>query len=221
MSPAPVKGRIAGVALLGVAVIALVIGIVMTTTGEPAQRTAEQGPPGGSSGASASDSAPPATTTRASSSAAPTSAAGTAGASGSPAQPSAGGSPASGETTTVVPPPPTDDGNAGVHQAALPAGVRNVQVRVYNNSTIKGLAAQAAEDFRRAGYRVVEVGNYAGGIIPVTTAYYRPRTGEKAAAQLLGDQFDMAVKPRFPGIQQASPGVIVIVTQNYHRSPMK
>ena len=91
-------------------------------------------------------------------------------------------------------------------------------VRVYNNSTITGLAARAADDFRNAGWTVEEVGNYPSGIIPTSTVYYRPGTGEQAAAQRIGTEFGLRAEPRFAGLDDASPGLIVIVTNDYQRA---
>lgn len=88
-------------------------------------------------------------------------------------------------------------------------------VRVYNNSTIRGLAARAADDLSAAGWTVAEVGNYAQGTIPTTTVYYREGTDEQAAAEAIGAEFGMRVEPRFPGIENADPGLIVIVTNDY------
>jgi LytR cell envelope-related transcriptional attenuator len=93
-------------------------------------------------------------------------------------------------------------------------------LRVYNNSLITGLAAQAADDFRAAGWTVTEIGGFPGSTIPTSTAYYRPGTEEEAAAQEIGRAFNLRVEPRFPAIEQATPGVIVIVTREYH-SPGK
>jgi hypothetical protein len=59
------------------------------------------------------------------------------------------------------------------------------------------------------------VSNYSSGIIPVTTAYFRPGTDEEAAARALGIEFGLRAEPRFEGIQNSAPGVIVIVTNNY------
>jgi LytR cell envelope-related transcriptional attenuator len=92
---------------------------------------------------------------------------------------------------------------------------RRGEVRVYNNSTIRGLAARAARDLTAAGWTVVEVGNYALGTIPVTTVYYQDGTGQQASAQALGAEFKMRVEPRFAGLANAGPGLIVIVTNNY------
>lgn len=93
--------------------------------------------------------------------------------------------------------------------------VERAELRVYNNSTIRGLAARAAEDFRSEGWRVVEVGNYSRGTIPTSTVYYQRETGQRAAAETLGREFGLRVEPRFAGIRDASPGLVVIVTRDY------
>jgi len=111
-------------------------------------------------------------------------------------------------STTVAPPPATTTGT--------PNPMQTVGVRVYNNSLIKDLAANAAQDFRNAGFNVVFVGNYPQGVIPHSTAYYSPAPGEQQIATQLAQQFGMQVQPRFPGIADASPGVIVIVTMDFH-----
>jgi hypothetical protein len=45
--------------------------------------------------------------------------------------------------------------------------------------------------------------------------YYRPGTGEQQAAQAIGNQFSLRVEPRFAGLDEASPGLIVIATNDY------
>jgi LytR cell envelope-related transcriptional attenuator len=90
-------------------------------------------------------------------------------------------------------------------------------VRVYNNSLIKELAAHAAADFRDSGWDVTEVGNYPYGTISTSTVFYRPGTEEQAAAQALANSFGMHAEPRFAGIANADPGLIVIVTKDYQR----
>ncbi|MHC1558752.1 LytR C-terminal domain-containing protein [Actinomycetospora sp. C-140] len=89
------------------------------------------------------------------------------------------------------------------------------QVRVFNNSTIQGLADRAASEMRGQGWNVVEVGNYPNGVIPESTVYYRPGTGEQGAADAIAGEFGLRSMPRFDGIQNASPGVIVIATNNW------
>ena len=95
-------------------------------------------------------------------------------------------------------------------------GVGSVRgnVRVYNNSTIHGLAARAARDLGAAGWTVIEVGNYARGTIPTTTVYYQEGT-DQSVADALGAEFGMRVERRFPGIANAGAGLIVIVTNDY------
>lgn len=94
-----------------------------------------------------------------------------------------------------------------------------IVVRVYNNSTIKNLAHRAAGDFRKVGYDVPEVGNYSAGRIYATTVYFRPGTVEEAQANEVATHFGARVEPRFEGLEQASSGVIVIVTNDYKGEP--
>jgi hypothetical protein len=188
-------GRIAGVALLGLAAVALVIGLITALGGNgdgradggkggepPSSRTTEiTGPP---SSTSRHPTTKPSTT-----------------------KPSTSKPPATTTTTGQVQPPPGGDGNGE------PA--KSVPVRVLNNSTVRGLAKRAADDLKADGWNVVATGNYSGGIISTTTVYYRPGTEEEATARAIAAEFGMRVEPRFEGIKDASPGVIVIVTNDY------
>ncbi|UJW34806.1 LytR C-terminal domain-containing protein [Saccharothrix sp. AJ9571] len=116
------------------------------------------------------------------------------------------------------PVPPAPGGGTPEEQAAA----KWVTVRVYNNSTIHGLAARAGDDFRSQGWVVAETSNYSGGIIPTTTAYFRPGVAdEETAARALGAAFGMRVEPRFEGIAGSSGGVIVIVTNDYGSADTK
>ena len=90
-------------------------------------------------------------------------------------------------------------------------------MRIYNNSTIRDLAVRARDDLTAAGWQVVDIGNYPWGTIPTTTVYYQEGTGQRANAEAIGAKLGMRVLPRFPGIANASPGLIVIVTQDYRR----
>ncbi|MEV4733488.1 LytR C-terminal domain-containing protein [Saccharopolyspora sp. NPDC049426] len=94
-------------------------------------------------------------------------------------------------------------------------GSEQIIVRVYNNSTISGLAHRAAEDLRKAGYDVPEVGNYAKGKIPTTTVFFRPGTGEERQAKELAARIGARAEARFDGIQDATPGLIAIITNDY------
>lgn len=197
-SPSPARpARLAAFVLLGVAVIAVGLGIYTLTSGGSGTSSAAQTPtptsqPGRPPTSHPTTSTRPVPTTT---TPAPTT--------GYP----------SGQTTTVIPPPPLTTGNGpgGAGQPAAP-----VMVRVYNNGTIKGLALCAEQDFQAAGFDVVQVGNYSQGIISTSTVYYSPTApGEQQTAQQLGQQFGMRVDVRFPGIANASPGVIVIITNDF------
>ncbi|MEY7972591.1 LytR C-terminal domain-containing protein [Saccharomonospora xinjiangensis] len=109
---------------------------------------------------------------------------------------------------------PGDSGDSGGAEDR-PISEVSVPVRVYNNSTVKGLAAEATEDLEALGWDVVETGNYSAGVIPASTIYYRPGTDEEATARALAETFGMRVEPRFDGIADASPGLIMIVTSDY------
>ena len=183
--------RLAGLALVAIAVIALVAGLISLFIGDDGDDSAA--PPPTATATPPPDTAPTGATTEP----------------GTPGQPPP---PAPTTTTTAAPPPAT---GAPPPPAPQPPPPTAEPVRVYNNSTIQGLAARAAEDFRRAGWTVVEVSNYPGGILPTSTVYFRPGTSEEAAARTLGNQFDLRIEPRFPGIEQASAGLIVIVTNDY------
>jgi hypothetical protein len=217
-APAPSGGpsplRVGGLALLGVGVVAAIIGLAALATGSGGDDTHTAAPaPTASSTpepAPTGDVAPPAA-------AAPTD--------GSVPIPSFGATPTNGIAAPPTTPPPAavgaGAGAAGAGGAAAAgdggAPVVRAPVRVYNNSTISGLAAVAAEDFRSAGWQVEQVANYPSGRIPTSTVYFRPGTAEQQAAALMGGEFGLRVEQRFDGLDEASPGLIVIVTNDYQR----
>lgn len=197
--------KAAGLALVGVAVIAAVIGGITLASNGGESDIATPGPtPTTSDGAvppqSPAPSSPAPASPPASSSAPPSSA------------PASSAPPAS---QPGQPGQPGQTGQPGQPGDGQQASNKWVTLRVYNNSTIHGLAARAANDFRASGWNVAEVSNYSSGIIPVTTAYFRPGTDEEAAAKALATEFGFRAEPRFEGIQNSNPGVIVIVTNNY------
>lgn len=183
--------RVAGLVLLGVAVGALLVGLI--TLAERPDGDGDAAPATGATTTAGTDTATTPTTAPATTEPSPAT---------TPAPPPA----------TTAPPAPTA---APTTAEQAPPPEPTAPIRVYNNSTIRGLAAQAAEDFRRFGWAVVEVANYPSGIIPTSTVYYRPGTDEEAAARRLAQRFNLRVEPRFDGIAGASPGVIVIVTNDY------
>lgn len=107
----------------------------------------------------------------------------------------------------------SDGSGAGSGGAVAAQDVR-MPLRVYNNSTITGLAARGASDFEANGWTVTTIGGY-NGRIPVSTVYYREGTAEKDAADFLANAFGLRAQPRFEGIQDSSEGVIVILTKDY------
>jgi LytR cell envelope-related transcriptional attenuator len=207
-SPAPSgstsRRRIAGLALVGIGVIAAIIGLGTLTLGG--------GGDGGGTAAPLTESA------------APTAGAEPGAGSLTPAPPTASGPitvPTFPTTTANVaaPPatePPADAGGADQGGGAdAGTGAPKGPIRVYNNSTITGLASNAATDFKSAGWEVGDVANYPFGIISTTTVYYRPGTEEQGIAEELGREFGLRVNPRFEGLKDATPGVIVIVTNDF------
>ncbi|WP_420880576.1 LytR C-terminal domain-containing protein [Rhodococcus sp. (in: high G+C Gram-positive bacteria)] len=134
---------------------------------------------------------------------------------------SAAAAPAAARTTTAAPTttaaePTTATSTAtSTTSSAATTSARvdkSVPVRVFNNSTVSGLAAQTADELTSGGWNVSETGNYSYGQIQTTTVYYGSSASEKAAAQAIAAELGVKAEPRFDGIQSASPGVIVIVT---------
>ncbi|QRP46718.1 LytR C-terminal domain-containing protein [Amycolatopsis sp. FDAARGOS 1241] len=194
--------RAAGVALIGVAVIAAIIGgVTALSGGGPSANNA--GPTSSSGSPSASSPAPGSS----SSATPPSSSAVSSAPSSAPGSPSGQPSTQPGQQSGQ----PGQPGQPGDQQASN----KWVTLRVYNNSLVQHLAEQAANDFRGGGWNVAEVGNYSQGVIPHTTAYFRPGTDEEAAAKQLAAEFGFVAEPRFEGIQNSSPGVIVIITKDY------
>jgi LytR cell envelope-related transcriptional attenuator len=236
-TPAPGGGpsplRLGGLALIGAAVVAAIIGLAsMATPGDPVP-TAAPSPSAPSSepppAAVPPPALPPAEPLPTSDGTVPVPSFGAPAPGETPPGPVPPAEPAPAPGAPAPQPPPGapapepsgGDGNGARSGDARGAsgGTSAVRapLRIYNNSTITGLANRAADDFRRAGWPIDEVGNYPHGIIPTTTVYYRPGTDEEAPARALGERFGMRVNPRFEGLQNATPGIIVIVTNDYGR----
>jgi LytR cell envelope-related transcriptional attenuator len=111
-------------------------------------------------------------------------------------------------TTTAPrrPPPPT----------ATPAPPR-APLTVLNNSTIRGLGDQAAAEAQRRGWRVAQVGNFAGRL-PVTTVYFTPGSAaEERAARQFAEEFPQVeqVLPRYEGLPPTPAGIVLVVTRDW------
>jgi hypothetical protein len=187
--------RTIGLVLLQLAAVALVIGVVAVVTsagtGSPGGRGST--PDGGSAGQGAVDTAQPTTSASPPPLVIPTAAA---------SRPPAAPPPATAAPAPAAPAPGAGQAN----------GQRDV--RVLNNSKIHGLATRAASDLSAAGWHVVEIGNYASGIIPTTTVYYQDGA-QRAGAEAIASEFGMQVQPRFAGLANGAPGLVVIVTNDY------
>lgn len=184
-------GKIAGLVLIGVAAVSTVLGVV-TLVGGNGDSEAGQQPQSSAPAASQPSVAPPSTS---------------------------GSSPARPTTTTTAPPVtttavPTTAPAPGSGQPGTPS-TKDQPVRIYNNSTIADLASRAQNDLKGHGWNVIETGNYSQGIIPTTTVYFVPGTAEEAAARALAAEFGIRSEPRFDGIKDSSPGLILIVTKDY------
>jgi hypothetical protein len=206
-SGSPSRQRVAGLALLGIGVIAGIIGLASLFldgsggNGQAAAPPAATEAPGTPTPEpSPAPSAPPSGQT------VPTDP-------NTVTVPTFGPSPTPGVAAPAPAPPAGDTGTEAGGGGG--AGETRGPIRVYNNSTITGLAANAAADFEAAGWEVSVVANYPFGIISTTTVYYRPGTAEQTTAEELGREFGMRVHERFEGLEDASPGVIVIVTNDY------
>jgi hypothetical protein len=190
--------RIGGFALVGLAIVAALVGLLTLTTG--GDGTTDQAlAPASSTTESAAPVAP----------ADPAAPAAPAPAAPAPAAPA----PAAPPVAPTTAPPSEEPIAPYVPGAGASGSTVKAPLRVYNNSRIKGLADEAAADFRGAGWQVDSVGNYSEGVIPTSTVYYRP--GDEAAAEALANEFGMRANPGFEGLRFGADGLIVIVTREY------
>jgi hypothetical protein len=87
-------------------------------------------------------------------------------------------------------------------------------VRVYNSTTITGLAHHVASEVQARGWDVIDVGNVSGAS-SLSTLYYAP--GLKAAAQHLASEFSgirQVVAAQSAGITFS--GLTLILTADWH-----
>jgi hypothetical protein len=119
-------------------------------------------------------------------------------------------------STSAAPPPtarsssPAPRGSSSVQAA----GTRPPLV-VLNNTTVTGLAEQAAQRFTDGGWTVTSFGNYQNDILS-TCAYYDPSVpGAREAAQALQRQYPTIkrVQPKFAELP-AGP-IVVVLTPDY------
>ena len=118
-------------------------------------------------------------------------------------------------------PSPTASAAATVPTASTappgPSTVPRAPLTVLNNSTIAGLADRAAAAAERRGWRVAQVGNFAGRL-PATTVYYTPgNAAEERAARQLAAEFPQIgqVLSRYAGLPPTPAGIVLVVTRDW------
>lgn len=114
--------------------------------------------------------------------------------------------------TTTAGATTTASGATTTASATTSPGIAAAPVRVFNNSNVSGLAAQTAGLLEDEGFTVSETGNYSDGVIESTSVYYGTGPGERQTAEAVAEALGVTAQPRFAGIGDSPPGVIVIVT---------
>ncbi|MCR8691474.1 LytR C-terminal domain-containing protein [Rhodococcus pyridinivorans] len=115
-------------------------------------------------------------------------------------------------TTAAVSSAPSLPVGSGTAFASDTSAATTAPVRVFNNSEIAGLAAQTATYLEDEGFTITETGNYSEGLLPQTSVFYGTSPGEQQTATAVAESLGVTAQPRFEGIRNAAPGVIVIVT---------
>lgn len=111
--------------------------------------------------------------------------------------------------------PSTPTGSASTDQSPSPTDLKAVPLVVLNNSSVVGLAAQAAHQFENGGWKVTRIDDLQNEILS-PCAYYDPSAeNARAAAKALQRQFPGIdrVKPKFP--QLPSGPIVVVLTADY------
>jgi hypothetical protein len=128
---------------------------------------------------------------------------------------STGPTPSSRATTTPAVSRSTSPSDSAENSSEALAAAQTVPLVVLNNTTISGLAAQAATRFEDGGWTVTSEGNLTNNIIS-TCAYYDPDvTGAEKAAKALQAQYPTIkrVEPKFDELP--SGPVVVVLTPDY------
>ncbi|WP_371053356.1 LytR C-terminal domain-containing protein [Rhodococcus gordoniae] len=120
--------------------------------------------------------------------------------------------PAGASTSAAVSSVPSLPAASGTSLAAGTSPAATAPIRVFNNSEVAGLAAQTAAYLEDEGYTISETGNYSEGLLPQTSVFYGSSPGEQQTATAVAESLGVTAQPRFEGIRDAAPGVIVIVT---------
>jgi hypothetical protein len=101
--------------------------------------------------------------------------------------------------------------------SASSAAGNKLPLVVLNNTTVSGLAQQAAARFEAGGWTVTSYTNYTNNILS-TCAYYDPAVpGAKEAATALQAQFPAIkrIQPQFAELSSYHSPIVVILTPDY------
>jgi LytR cell envelope-related transcriptional attenuator len=91
--------------------------------------------------------------------------------------------------------------------------VAKSDVRVYNISSPpqEGVARRTADQLKRDGYNVTEVGDMPLPGVSTTTVYFSNAPDERETADAVGQLLKAPVQLRIPEVAAQPPGVIVVV----------
>jgi len=110
------------------------------------------------------------------------------------------------ETTSSATAKVTTSVSPRVSVAPKPVQRNEVNVEVYNTSSIKKLAARTAADAATLGWQVLGTDNWPGSV-PAPTVYYGPRLEE--AAKLLGK--DLGIRRIRPSVDPMKPDRLTVI----------
>jgi septal ring-binding cell division protein DamX len=93
--------------------------------------------------------------------------------------------------------------------------VKRTPLVVLNNTTIKGLASEAAQRFENGGWTVTDSGNLTNEILSTCAYYDESDPQAKRAAEALRAQYPVIkrVEPKFPELPDGP--VVVVLTPDY------
>jgi hypothetical protein len=122
---------------------------------------------------------------------------------GSPTHPATSASP----TATATATGPSATASAPVSTVAP----KDVPLTVLNNTTVTGLATDAAKEFAGRGWDIGMIGNYTGDIATTTVYYAASDTKQEQAAQTLAAQFPKVAKvaPRLADLPGSGLTVVI------------
>jgi hypothetical protein len=110
------------------------------------------------------------------------------------------------DTTSSAKADPTASVSPTASVAPKPVQRNEVNVEVYNTSSIKKLAARTAADAATLGWQVLGTDNWPGSV-PAPTVYYGPRLEE--AAKLLGK--DLGIRRIRPSVDPMKPDRLTVI----------